>query len=136
MDVIFPFEYEGKNSFGSVFRPVAKITFFSSKQKISSDVWLVVDTGADFTILPKFVAQDLLIDFEKDCVIDKTMGVGGGQTIYLFKNKIHVKIGNIEKDIPVAFFDSDEIPALLGRQGFMETFDTEFLTSHKVVFRS
>jgi len=135
MDVTFPYEYEGKNLFGSVFRPVAKVTFYSPKININSDVWLVVDTGADFTILPKYVAADLSIDIKKDCIADKTVGVGGNQKIYLLKNKIHVKIGGFDKNIPVAFFDSNETPALLGRQGFLETFRAEFLPSHNVVFK-
>lgn len=96
---------------------------------------MVVDTGADFTILPRYLAEDLHISLERDCVKDETFGVGGEQAIYLYKQKIKAKIGDVEKDIPLAFFDNNEVPALLGRLGFLETFDTEFLKEHWVVFR-
>ena len=134
MDVKFDFEYGGKSYFGEVFRPVAKVSFKSPNLPIWSDVWMVVDTGADFTILPRYVSRDLGISLEKECVLDSTVGVGGKQKIYLYKAKIIAKIGNVLRKIPLAFFDGDEVPALLGRLGFLETFDVEFLKSHRVKF--
>lgn len=35
----------------------------------------------------------------------------------------------------LAFFDNDEVPALLGRLGFLETFDAEFTRKHEVMFK-
>ena len=135
MDVKFDFEYEGQTYFGHVYQPIAKVSFKSPQFDTWITSWMVVDTGADFTILPKFVSKDLGISLEKDCVVDTTKGVGGEETIYLCKKKIEAKIGNTKKIVPIAFFDNDEVPALLGRLGFMETFDTEFLKSRAVVFK-
>lgn len=135
MDVKFPFENVGKSFFGPIFRPVAKVSLKSIKINVWAETWMVVDTGADFTILPRYLTADLGISLEDDCVKDTTFGVGGQQSIYLCKKKIKAKLGEIERDIPVAFFDTNEVPALLGRLGFLETFDTEFLKSHVVVFR-
>jgi len=136
MDVKFDFEYGGKSYFGEVFRPVAKVSFKSPNLPIWSDVWMVVDTGADFTILPRYVSRDLGISLEKECALDSTVGVGGKQKIYLYKAKIIAKIGNVLRKIPLAFFDGEEVPALLGRLGFLETFDVEFLKSHIVNFKN
>mgnify|MGYP001566201517 CR=1 FL=1 len=135
MAVKFDFEYGGKSYFGEVFRPVAKVSFKSPHRSIWSDVWMVVDTGADFTILPRYVSRDLGISLEKECILDSTVGVGGKQKIYLYKTKITVKIGDVSRKVPLAFFDGDEMPPLLGRLGFLETFDVEFLKSHTVNFK-
>lgn len=135
MDVKFPFENVGKSFFGQIFRPVAKVSLKSVKINVWAETWMVVDTGADFTILPRYLTTDLGISIEDDCVKDTTFGVGGEQSIYLCKQKIKAKLGKIERDIPVAFFNTNEVPALLGRLGFLETFDTEFLKSHVVVFK-
>jgi len=97
---------------------------------------MVVDTGADYTIVPQHISKKLRISLERECYKDITFGVGGNQVIYFLKNKITAKIGNLERKIPLAFFDNNEVPALLGRLGFLETFDTEFLKSHTVVFKS
>lgn len=135
MDVKFPFENVGKSFFGQIFRPVAKVSLKSIKINVWSETWMVVDTGADFTILPRYLTADLGISLEDDCVKDETFGVGGRQSIYLCKRKIKAKLGEIERDIPVAFFNTNEVPALLGRLGFLETFDTEFLKKHTIVFK-
>lgn len=136
MDVKFKFEDAGKGIFGHIFRPIAKVTLKSPVTDKAVDIWMVVDTGADYTILPRHFSEKLRISLERDCIKDSTFGVGGEQTVYFLKNKIKAKIGKFERDIPLAFIDSNEIPALLGRLGFLETFDTEFLKKHIVVFKS
>lgn len=136
MSVKFPYEFRGKSIFGKIYRPVAKTSFQSPFALEWINIWLVVDTGADFTILPKYFAYSLKISLENDCLKDITEGVGGEQTIYFFKKTIKVKLGNISREIPMAFFDTDELPGLLGRLGFLETIDTEFLKSHTVVFKT
>lgn len=135
MGLSFRFEDEGKSIFGHIYRPVAKVFLRSSVVPISVGVWMVVDTGADYTIVPRHFAEKLRISLEKDCIKDATFGVGGEQAIYFCKNKIKATIGNIQRTIPLAFLDSNEVPALLGRLGFLETIDTEFLKTHTVVFK-
>ena len=135
MDVKFSFEDAGQGVFGRIFRPVAKVTLKSPSAEKWIDIWMIVDTGADYTILPRHFSEKLRISLERDCIKDVTTGVGGEQVVYLCKPKIHVKIGSFEREIPLAFLDSNEVPALLGRLGFFETFDTEFLRTHLVMFK-
>ncbi len=135
MDVEFLYEDIGKGLFGQIYRPIAKVTLLSPKIDKSVDIWMIVDTGADFTILPNHFSEKLRISLEDDCIKDTTFGVGGNQTIYFYKSKLTAKIDNFERKIPFAFFDNNEVPALLGRLGFLETFDVEFLKSHKLIFK-
>lgn len=135
MDVKFEYEYSGDCYFGKVFRPIAKVSFKSAIESKWSDIWMVVDSGADFSILPRYVSNLLGISLENDCVSGITTGVGGEQKIHLCKQKITVKLGKFAKDIPLAFFDSDEVPPLLGRLGFLETFNTTFFKTHVVSFK-
>lgn len=135
MAVKFSFEDGGKSVFGQILRPVAKVTLKSLSSDKFVHVWMVVDTGADFTILPRHFSEKLRISLENDCFKDTTFGVGGEQVVYLLKDKVKAKIGQFERDVPLAFLDSNEVPALLGRLGFLETFDTEFLKTHLVVFK-
>jgi len=135
MHVKFAYENIGKTSFGSIYRPVAKVTLHSPNVSKLVDVWMIVDTGADYSIVPRHISEKLRISIERDCFKDVTFGVGGGQTIYFCKKKIIAQIGLFEREIPLAFFDNNEIPPLIGRLGFLETFDTEFLKKHVVVFK-
>jgi len=136
MDVSFPFEKIGRSSFGQVWQPVAKVVLKSPSVPMKVSLWMVVDTGADYTIIPRHFSEKLRVSLERDCVKDTTFGVGGEQTVYFLKEKIQAEIGKFRRNIPLAFFDNNEVPALLGRLGFLETFDVEFLKNHRVNFKN
>ena len=135
MDVRFQYEDIGKDRFGHIRRPIAKVTFKSPTMGNKVDIWMIVDTGADYTILPRHFAEKLRVSLEKDCFKEATLGVGGEQTVYFMKDKVDASIGPLQRSIPLAFLDGNEVPALLGRLGFLETFDTEFLKTYTVVFK-
>ncbi|MEK7127805.1 MAG: retropepsin-like aspartic protease [Patescibacteria group bacterium] len=135
MTTSFDFEEEGQTLFGKILRPVAKVTFKSPKNNEIVTVWMIVDTGADYTILPRQWAMKLGINFTADCWKLDTAGIGGEKATYILKKKIEVELGEIKQKVPVAFFDDDEAPALLGRLGFLELFETSFVKNKKVVFK-
>lgn len=87
---------------------------------------MIVDTGADYTLLPRFLALSLGINFASDCQKLKTSGVGGEQTVFFCKEKMKVRLGDWDRRIPLGFIDDDFIPPLLGRHEFFETFKTVF----------
>ena len=132
MKLIFPFEHITTNRFGEVFRPYAKIQVFKKDLKVYVNRILVVDTGADFTIFPRKDAFLFGIDLEKETIREKTFGIGGKERIFLYKN-LRVKLGNKELRIPVGFLDRNDVPALLGRQHFLELFKVSF-ENHKTIF--
>jgi len=135
MNVSFAYDDLGKSIYGHIYRPVVKVKLQSPDSKHQLNVWMIVDTGADYTILPRDYSQKLRISLEKDCTKDTTLGVGGGQIVYFCKNKIHASIGQMARDIPLAFFDNNEVPALMGRLGFLETFNIAFSKNHKTTFK-
>ena len=94
---------------------------------------MIVDTGADYTLLPRFLAEDLKVDLEKDCRVFLTQGVGGSERVY-FLPKIKVTLGKWKRTIPVGFLERNEIPPLMGRHLFLETFEALFSSNHTVSF--
>lgn len=94
---------------------------------------MIIDTGADYSLLPKFMAEKLGVNLKNDCQIFYTRGIGGEEKVYL-KKDLKVRIGNWERRVPVGFIDKDNIPPLLGRQGFLETFEMLFSSNHSVNF--
>lgn len=115
-----PFTFKGEGYLGKIYRPYALILITSN----NIDEWvpteMVVDTGADYTLLSRRYAQLLGIDLIKECRLDKTLGVGGQEKIYLYKKGIQIKIGRFEKEIPVGFLNRNDIPSLLGRLECLE----------------
>jgi predicted aspartyl protease len=120
---------------GKIHRPVAQAFFWAGTKKLWTEVWMLVDSGADYTLLPRYLADRLQVNLEKECKIFNTFGVGGGERVY-FLPKIKVKLGKWERIIPAGFLERNEIPPLLGRHLFMETFETIFSPKHFVTFNS
>ena len=133
MKLIFPFQYVTTNKFGDILRPYAKIQVFKKDLKIYINRILVVDTGADFTMFPRKDAFLFGIDLRKEATQEETFGIGGKERIFLYKN-LEVKLGNRELTIPAGFLDRNDVPALLGRQHFLELFKVYF-ESHKTIFQ-
>jgi len=126
MVVSFPFKKEKSSLLGTIYRPIAVVLFQHKKTAVFKPITMLVDTGADYTLLPRFLAFNLGINLAKDCQKLKTSGVGGKETVFFVKEKVKIKIGNWQRKIPLGFLDNDFIPPLLGRQGFFETFKTIF----------
>lgn len=129
----FPFKKERSSILGTIYRPVAKVLFLSRKDSRWIAVRMIIDTGADYTLLPRFMANKLGVNLEKDCKIFNTYGIGGGERVY-FLPKIKVKLGDWERVVPVGFLGRNEIPPLMGRQFFLESFETLFSSNHTVSF--
>jgi predicted aspartyl protease len=115
-----PFSFKGQGYLGKIYRPY--ITLLVTSKYI--DEWLplemVVDSGADYTLLPRGYARLLLIDLAKDCFAQETAGIGGREKVYLCKRLVGIKIGSWEEKIPVGILDRDDIPGLLGRLDCLE----------------
>lgn len=79
---------------------------------------MIIDSGADYTLLPKRYAGVLGIRLE-ECEREKSVGIGGTETVYQYKN-LPLKIGKWEHKIPVGFLEREDVPALMGRLGCIE----------------
>ncbi|MBI2036381.1 hypothetical protein HYT17_02020 [Candidatus Microgenomates bacterium] len=132
MKLAFPFQYITTNRFGKVFRPYAKIQVFKKDLGVFVERVLIVDTGADFTIFPRKDAFLFGINLDKETIKEETFGVGGREKIFLYKN-LKIKLGVVELLIPAGFLDRNDIPALLGRQQFLELFKVS-LANYKTTF--
>ncbi|PIP17613.1 MAG: hypothetical protein COX43_03380 [Parcubacteria group bacterium CG23_combo_of_CG06-09_8_20_14_all_35_9] len=128
----FPFTKISKSYLGQIIRPYAEVLIFAKKRKIWLVTNMVIDSGADYTLLPKKYALALGIDLAKDCRAETTLGVGGSETVYLYKSLL-VKINNWQNKIPVGFLERDDVPALLGRLEFIEVLRVIF-ENHRTIF--
>ncbi|HCS79310.1 TPA: hypothetical protein DIV55_06260 [Patescibacteria group bacterium] len=126
MPVTFPFKKEKSAIFGVIQRPIAEVLFQHTEKDLWQPITMLVDTGADYTLLPKFLASVLGVKLVKEVRVIVTKGVGGQSRVFLLKKAVRVKIGDFTRQIPVGFLDNNFIPPLLGRQAFLETFKVTF----------
>ena len=120
----FPFTYIGKTKLGRIYRPYAFVEVYSKRRNKWQPIEMIIDTGADYSLLPKRYAAVLGINLD-ECTLEKTVGIGGIEKVYQYKN-LSIKIGNWEKKIPVGFLEKEDVPALMGRLGCIETIQLTF----------
>jgi len=84
----------------------------------------MVDSGSDFLILSKSIAEILKLELKED-EKGKMIGVGGSIPSYSTKVEVSVEYGygHIGIVIDAKVIDSDIFPVLLGRQGFFDRFE-------------
>lgn len=126
MNIAFPFKEEESPILGKIRRPIAEVQFQSLKNNIWQSIEMIVDSGADYTLLPRFLSQQLEVDLNKETNRIKTKGIGGIQSVFLLRRKMKVKLGLFERWIMVGFANDDFLPPLLGRHTFFETFKVIF----------
>lgn len=133
-EIAFDWEYELVYGLGNIFRPYVPIQL-KTKEAGWKHFDFIVDTGADITMLPYYMAEILGVDLEK-AQQDEFTGIGGHK-VNSWKTTIQIKIVNWEFKIRAAFTSDNLTPLLLGRVG---TLDRKFswIFDHKrkkIIFR-
>lgn len=132
--VSFPFERQRSAVFNVVYRPVAPVSLWSTRSRSWLRVMMLVDTGADYTLLPHLYATLLGVDLDTQCRRVVTAGIGGSERVYLLQG-LGMRLGPWSRRIPVGFLDHDDVPPLLGRARCLDTFELRF-ARHRTMFRS
>lgn len=129
----FPFTYIGNTKVGKIYRPYALVLAFSKIRNKWQPIETIIDSGADYTLFPKRYAAVLGIRLE-ECEREKSVGIGGVETVYQYKN-LPIKIGKWEHKIPVGFLEREDVPALMGRLGCIEVIRLIF-EGHKSILQT
>jgi len=117
------FEYDKDN------RPRAEIIIQNGKHKLH--LFPVIDSGADITMIPKDVGEDLRLEPPRKKEIEEIIGVGG--VVKCVRRNIKIEIGDYHFFLNSGWLFEDEGFALLGRDVF-ERFDILFKQSpHKKI---
>lgn len=132
--VIFTFETIETKHLGVIRRPVANVEFWSTEFNEWQTHTMLIDTGADYTILPMYMVGLLGLDLSQAQTVT-TNGIEGNRKTSFFEG-LKVRIGQHERVIPVGVAHTSRIPPLMGRHLFFETFNTTFEGSDKVTFVS
>ena len=130
--VTFAFERRSSPLFGAVYQPRAVATFWSHKANNWMPLVCLVDTGADYTLLPRVYAAELGINVAKEGRVFDTRGIGGSERVVLIP-RWPMKLGPWTRQMPVGFINRDDLPPILGRQGCLETFKLT-LYQHRTTF--
>lgn len=108
----FPFRYEG-----SRFVPLARIGLKTRDGKVDYD--FLVDTGADFTTLPKYMAERLGLDLNS---LKRSSATGlGGYMVKTWLTKLDLILNDdVEVSVNVSITNENSTPFLLGRADLLD----------------
>jgi len=110
--------------------PVAEVGLKDKRGEWLS-LFLIIDSGATISALPKGDALTLGIDVEKG-ETQVISGIGG-EILSGWQHHIKVRLKNIKVDLPVIFLDQEIAPRVLGRAGIFERFILVFEEKRKRV---
>lgn len=108
-----------------------QLTSSESSEKLS----MLVDSGADITVIPKWTGDDLGLKFSPDEYVDTAEGVNGNIE-YVVRSLTFDIDGHIFK-APVGWILSENVDdILLGREVIFDLFDIEFKQAEeKILFK-
>lgn len=116
---VFPYGIILKENGAIDILPVAEVGF-KSKNGERFLLFLIIDSGATISVLPKSDARVLGIDVKKG---RKVMISGiGGEKLSGWQHEIVIFLENTPLQLPVVFLDKEVGPRILGRAGVFENF--------------
>ncbi len=131
------YKYREKHSkiFGTVLRPLVDIEVWS---KINND-WEIIDnvladTGADISILPRFLAEPLVKDITIGQYVE-IKGVVPNTVLIAFIHSTRIRINEREFETKVAFADSNDVPPILGRYKGLDLFEVTYNKGKEVIIK-
>ena len=97
--------------------PVCEVMFFIDGKKDPYKTFMIVDSGADISLIPKTIGEELNL---KKAELHYLGGVGG--RVGYYTNYVNVQIAGKKFNMPVAWLTHDTVPLLLGRKGVFDKF--------------
>ena len=112
----FPYQHK-KIDFGQVFNPL--ILLPAKAQWGWQNLWFLVDSGADTTMIPLNLAKKLGIKFQR--VSTRLFGIGA-QSLSAFPGEMIIKVGETELKVRCYCVNTEDSVLLLGRLDIFDKF--------------
>ena len=122
------FDYKEQDSaiFGKVKRPLLELDVYSEREKAWLPLYKVLaDTGADISILPRYIGKLVVADILEGRRIN-IRGVVPHSKIVCYIHALKLRVGSKEFTLPVAIAESDNVPIVLGRVKGLDIFKCIF----------
>lgn len=120
MRVEFPYANERSSLFGTVSRPVAKVTLENEFPQ-----WMYVDSGADITLIPLSVGKLIGLHRTITDTVERIFGIGESSIPFVVR-RVSMQLGDAKFQARLAWSQVEDVPLLLGRMDIFRRFDVTF----------
>ena len=124
-----PYKNTLYESFGFVQEPKVTMPLLTIRGYV--DTTFLLDSGAVVTTLPLQAAQDTGVDLLRAKRI--TLQGFSGVPSFAYLDKIIIKIGNTDYELPATFTESNSTTYILGRKGLFDDFSINFDHEERVI---
>lgn len=124
-----PYKNTLYESFGFVQEPKVTMPLLTIRGYI--DTTFLLDSGAVVSTLPLQAAQDTGVDLSRAKRI--TLQGFSGVPSFAYLDKIIIKIGNTDYELPATFTESNATTYILGRKGLFDDFSINFDHEERVI---
>lgn len=129
LEYTVPYKNTLYESFGFVQEP--KVTMPMKTLQGYTDTTFLLDSGAVVTTLPLQAAKDTGVDLSKAKRI--TLQGFSGVPAFAYLDKITIKIGSTDVELPATFTESNATTYILGRKGLFDDFTINFNHEDRVI---
>ncbi len=112
-----------RSKFGVIYRPLTKVIL--QKGKFSVEVSMLIDSGADISMIPFRFGKAIGFRQEKKDEISEVQGISGAGVPYIIKNVIMILNGK-RLNVRIAWALVEEVPILMGRLDIFDKFKIIF----------
>ena len=112
-----------KNKLGVIFRPFAKVIL--QKDSISVEVSMLIDSGADISMIPFSFGKALGFKQKETDIISEVQGISGAGVPYIVK-KVNFILNKKPLNVRIAWALVEEVPILMGRLDIFDKFKIIF----------
>jgi len=95
---------------------------------------ILADSGADISILPRYMGEILVEDFTTGKKGD-IRGIVPHSKLIIFVHKLQFRIDGKEFNLPVGIADCDDVPPILGRVDGLDIFRCVFDKGKKTIIQ-
>ena len=121
--------------FGTVKRPLIIVKMFSPFKNTWIPIYdTLLDTGADISIIPKYIGNIILEDITKGKEVN-IKGIVPDLRLIAYIHTVKIEVAKKQIEIPLAIANSDKVMPILGRVNGLDIFDVEFKKGKSVIFK-
>ncbi|MBI2358802.1 MAG: retropepsin-like domain-containing protein [Deltaproteobacteria bacterium] len=118
----FPFERMRSQRFGEILKPVIPVRLSGPARPVN--VFMLVDSGADLSMLPYSVGETIGLALDMS-TRSEVQGIGDGTVPYVLGD-VDLEVGGINLHARVGWALIEEVPLLLGRLDIFSELAIEF----------
>jgi hypothetical protein len=94
---------------------------------------VLVDTGADISVLPFLLGQLLIGDVQRGQPIQLGRVISSAAMFHGFVHRVQAQVGKISFEMPVAVTMTSTIPPIFGRREALDRFTAHFVKGQELI---